>query len=118
MPEYAGAHHETLVGTGYPRRLVKDDMSVAARIMAVADVFEALTAADRPYKTPKTLSQALQIMASMAERQHLDRELFELFLSSGAYLEYARIYLDPSQLDDPDVPALIAAVFASPEERG
>ena len=113
VPEFAGAHHETLIGTGYPRRLCKNDMSVTARIMAIADVFEALTAADRPYKTPKTVSQALQIMASMAGRKHLDPELFELFISSGVFNKYAKQYLSPSQQDTPDISALIAVAFAS-----
>lgn len=117
VSEFAGAHHETLIGTGYPRKLCKKDMSVAARIMAIADVFEALTAADRPYKTPKTISNALQIMASMAGRKHLDPELFELFIRSGVFNEYARQYLAPSQQDTPDISALIAVAFASNENE-
>ncbi len=113
VPEFAGAHHETLIGTGYPRKLCKKDMSVAARIMAIADVFEALTASDRPYKTPKTVNQALQIMASMAGRKHLDPELFELFISSGVFNKYAKQYLLPFQQDTPDISALLAVAFAS-----
>ena len=112
VPEFAGAHHETLIGTGYPRKLRKIDMSVTARIMSIADVFEALTAADRPYKTPKTVSQALQIMASMAGKKHLDPELFELFISSGVFNTYAKQYLAPSQQDTPDISALLAVALA------
>jgi len=109
VPEYAGAHHETLIGTGYPRRLTKDDMSIPARIMAVADVFEALTASDRPYKKAKTLSQAIRIMSFMARDQHLDPDIFRLFLSSGVYLEYAKTYLAPAQIDEVDAASYLAS---------
>ncbi|MBW1864121.1 MAG: HD domain-containing protein, partial [Deltaproteobacteria bacterium] len=100
IPEYAGTHHETMIGTGYPRRLHKDDLSIPARIMAIADIFEALTASDRPYKKGKTLSQAIKIMSFMKKDEHIDAELFDLFLTSGIYLEYAKGYLKPAQIDD------------------
>jgi len=100
IPEYAGTHHETLTGTGYPRQLTRDDLSVPARIMAIADVFEALTATDRPYKLGKTLSEALTIMGFMRNDQHIDADLFKLFLTSGVYLEYAKAFLLPEQIDD------------------
>ncbi|MBL4692933.1 MAG: hypothetical protein JKY92_06345, partial [Magnetovibrio sp.] len=103
VPEYAGAHHETLIGTGYPRKLTKADMSVPARIMAVADVFEALTAADRPYKEPKTLSESIKILSFMVKDQHIDADLFRLLLESGVYKEYAEQYLRPEQMDDVDI---------------
>lgn len=103
VPEYAGAHHETLIGTGYPRKLSKDDMSVPARIMAVADVFEALTAADRPYKQPKTLSQCIKILSFMVKDQHIDPDLFRLLLESGVYKDYAERFLKPEQLDEVDI---------------
>ena len=103
VPEYAGAHHETLIGTGYPRKLSKDDMSVPARIMAVADVFEALTAADRPYKQPKTLSQSIKILSFMVKDQHIDPDLFRLLLESGIYKDYAARFLKPEQLDEVDI---------------
>jgi HD-GYP domain-containing protein (c-di-GMP phosphodiesterase class II) len=103
VPEYAGAHHETMIGTGYPKGLKKEEMSIPARIMAIADIFEALTAADRPYKAAKTLSETLQIMSSMSKEQHIDGELFELFLRSGVFQEYANRYLDPAQMDDINV---------------
>ena len=103
VPEYAGGHHEKMDGTGYPRKLSKDDMSLPARIMAIADIFEALTAADRPYKPPKKLSDAIRIMSFMKKDAHIDDELFDLFLSSGIYKEYAERFLDPSQIDEVDI---------------
>ncbi|NVK42448.1 MAG: hypothetical protein HWE39_14505 [Oceanospirillaceae bacterium] len=99
VPEIAGGHHERMDGTGYPKRLNGHEMPLTARMMVIADVYEALTAADRPYKEAKTLSQALAIMARMRDEGHLDPELFRLFLESGAYLHYAEHYLDPSQID-------------------
>jgi HD-GYP domain-containing protein (c-di-GMP phosphodiesterase class II) len=103
VPEFAGAHHETMIGTGYPRGVKKKDMSIPARIMAIADIFEALTAADRPYKRPKTLSEALNIMSTMRNDQHIDADLFDLFLKSGAYQKYALDYLAPEQIDIVDI---------------
>ncbi len=102
VPEYAGAHHETMIGTGYPRKLERDDMSLPARIMAIADIFEALTAADRPYKPAKTLSESVKIMSFMVKDQHIDPDLFKLFLSSGVFQEYADRFLLPTQLDEVD----------------
>jgi HD-GYP domain-containing protein (c-di-GMP phosphodiesterase class II) len=99
VPEIAGGHHEKMDGTGYPRRLRREDMSPVARMMAIADIFEALTAVDRPYKKGKTLSEALKIMAVMRRDQHIDPELFELFLRSGVYLEYARRHMQPELID-------------------
>ncbi|MBW1890854.1 MAG: GAF domain-containing protein, partial [Deltaproteobacteria bacterium] len=103
VPEFAGAHHETMIGTGYPKRLRREDMTISARIMAIADIFEALTAADRPYKKAKTLNEALRIMSFMRNDQHLDAELFDLFLESGVYRHYAENFLDPGQIDDVDI---------------
>ncbi|MEX2452212.1 MAG: HD domain-containing phosphohydrolase [Rhodospirillales bacterium] len=103
VPEYAGGHHETMIGTGYPRRLSKADMSIPARIMAIADIFEALTASDRPYKAPKTLSESIRIMGFMKKDKHIDPELFDLFLNSGIYKEYAAKFLKPEQIDEVDV---------------
>jgi hypothetical protein len=103
VPEYAGGHHEKMDGTGYPKKLNKDDMSVPARIMAIADIFEALTAADRPYKSPKKLSESVKIMSFMKKDAHIDSDLFELFLRSGVFKEYAERFLDPSQIDDVDL---------------
>jgi hypothetical protein len=103
VPEFAGAHHETMIGTGYPKRLNKDEMSIPARVMAIADIFEALTAADRPYKKAKTLSAALRIMSFMRNDQHIDAELFDLFLTSGVYMQYAEEFLKPGQIDDVNI---------------
>ena len=103
VPEYAGAHHETMVGTGYPKKLGREDMSLPARMMAIADIFEALTARDRPYKKAKTLSEAIKIMGFMDKDQHIDPELFRLFLKSGVYKVYAEQFLHPSQLDEVDI---------------
>ncbi len=103
VPEYAGGHHETMIGTGYPRRLSKIDMSIPARIMAIADIFEALTASDRPYKAPKTLSDSIKIMSFMKKDEHIDPELFDLFLTSEIYKEYAERFLKPEQIDDVDI---------------
>jgi HD-GYP domain-containing protein (c-di-GMP phosphodiesterase class II) len=107
VPEIAGGHHEKMDGTGYPRRLKRDEMSPVARMMAIADIFEALTAADRPYKKAKTVSEAIKIMGFMRKDNHVDPELFELFLSSGVYLEYARRFLAPEQIDAVDVAAYV-----------
>jgi HD-GYP domain-containing protein (c-di-GMP phosphodiesterase class II) len=99
VPELAGGHHEKMDGTGYPRRLTREQMSLEARMMAIADVFEALTADDRPYKKGKTLSEAMKIMGFMRRDGHIDPELFELFLRSSVYLEYAQRYMNKSQID-------------------
>jgi HD-GYP domain-containing protein (c-di-GMP phosphodiesterase class II) len=103
IPEYAGTHHETLIGTGYPRRLSAEQMSVPSRIMAIADIFEALTASDRPYKKAKTLSESVKILSFFKKDKHIDAELFDLFLSSGVYARYAERYLKPEQIDEVDV---------------
>jgi len=99
VPEIAGGHHEKMDGNGYPKRLRREQMSVLARMMAIADIFEALTAIDRPYKSGKTLSEALRIMARMSQDQHIDPELFELFLRAGVYQQYAERFLRPEQID-------------------
>ena len=109
VPEYAGAHHETLIGTGYPKKLKKEQMSIPARIMAVADIFEALTASDRPYKEAKKLSEAIQIMSFMAKDKHIDEDIFNLFLSSGVYLEYAELHLNKEQIDEINIQEYLLA---------
>jgi len=106
---YTGGHHEKMDGTGYPKRLNENDMSVAAKIMAIADIFEALTAADRPYKLPKKLSDGVKIMSFMKKDAHIDAGLFELFLTSGIYKEYAEKFLRPEQIDDVDITEYIKA---------
>ena len=107
VPELAGAHHERMNGKGYPRALTGAQMSPVARMMAVADVFEALTASDRPYKPAKTLSEALEIMAGMTRGGHLDPEVFELFLSSGVAHDYAVRHMRAEMVDSPDLSALL-----------
>jgi HD-GYP domain-containing protein (c-di-GMP phosphodiesterase class II) len=109
VPEFAGGHHEKMDGTGYPKRLAKAEMSIPARIMAIADIFEALTASDRPYKKAKTVSESLKIMSFMNKDQHIDPELFGLFLTSGVYREYADKFLDPAQIDDVDISQYLPA---------
>lgn len=99
VPEYAGGHHERMDGKGYPRGLTGEQMSVPARVMAVADIFEALTASDRPYKPGKSLSESLVILGRMAQERHVDADLFEVFLRERVYLDYARRFLPPSQID-------------------
>ena len=101
--ELAGGHHEKLDGSGYPRGLTAEQMSPVARMMAVADIFEALTAVDRPYKKGKTLSEAVKIMSFMVKDRHIDADIFKLFLTSGIYLDYARQYLKPEQIDEVDI---------------
>ncbi|WP_137887955.1 HD domain-containing phosphohydrolase [Pseudomonas sp. 2FE] len=113
VPSIAGNHHEKMDGTGYPRRLTKDDMSIAERVMAIADIFEALTAADRPYKAAKTLSESVRILSVMARENHIDAELFRLFLSSGVYRQYGEKFLRPEQLDAVDIQSYLDALDAS-----
>jgi len=110
VPEYAGGHHEKMDGTGYPKGLFAGDMSVPARIMAIADVFEALTADDRPYKKAKKLSETMRIMGFMKRDNHLDPQLFDHFVQAGVYLEYARRFLAPHLIDEVDVAGLLAIV--------
>ncbi|HVI49904.1 MAG TPA: HD domain-containing phosphohydrolase [Candidatus Sulfotelmatobacter sp.] len=107
VPEWAGGHHEKMDGTGYPKSLKREQMSIPARIMAIADIFEALTARDRPYKTPKKLSECIKIMSFMKKDQHIDAELFELFLTSGVYKQYADLFLMPEQIDEVDIAAYV-----------
>ncbi|WP_211224676.1 GAF and HD-GYP domain-containing protein [Oceanospirillum beijerinckii] len=102
VPEYAGGHHERMDGRGYPRGLTRDEMSIPARIMAVADVFEALTSSDRPYKKPMSLTQTLTIMGRMVEDNHLDPDIFKLFVESRVYQQYADKFLSPEQIDTVD----------------
>ena len=100
VPEYAGGHHERMDGKGYPKGLKREEMSVQARIMGIADIFEALTAKDRPYKPGMKLSQAMQIMAKFKDGGHIDPDLFDVFAHSKVYLQYAQQFLDPWQIDE------------------
>jgi len=106
VPEFAGGHHERMDGMGYPKGLIGEQMSVQARIMAIADVFEALTAPDRPYKEAMPISQALQILGDMKLDNHIDPDLFDVFVREKVYERYARNHLDPEQIDEVDWSAI------------
>ena len=108
VPEYAGGHHERMDGKGYPKGLTRDQMSVQARVMGIADIFEALTAKDRPYKQGMKLSQAMGIMHKFRTGGHIDPDLFDIFVNQGVYRRYAEQFLDPWQIDEVN-PALWAA---------
>ena len=103
VPLIAGSHHETMDGKGYPKKLVMNEQPLTARIMVIADIFEALTAADRPYKQAKSLSESLRILSFMRNDNHIDPDLFDLFLTSGVYLKYAQQFLLPEQIDEVDI---------------
>jgi HD-GYP domain-containing protein (c-di-GMP phosphodiesterase class II) len=103
VPEYAGGHHERMDGKGYPRGLKREQMSVQARCMGIADIFEALTAKDRPYKKGKTLTESLTILGKFKLNGHIDPDLFDIFMWEKVYENYARQFLDPDQIDEVDV---------------
>ena len=103
VPEYAGGHHERMDGKGYPKGLKRDEMSVQARCMGIADIFEALTAQDRPYKKGKTLSESLHILGKMKLNGHIDPDLFDIFIWEKVYEEYAQKFLDPHLIDKIDL---------------
>ena len=102
VPEFAGGHHERMDGRGYPKGLTRDEMSVQARAMGIADIFEAITAKDRPYKKPNTISESLHILGKMALGGHIDPDLFDVFVRQKVYLRYAELFLDDSQIDEVD----------------
>jgi HD-GYP domain-containing protein (c-di-GMP phosphodiesterase class II) len=102
VPEYAGGHHERMDGKGYPKGLRKEEMSVPARVMAIADIFEALTARDRPYKKGKTLSESLDILGKFSLNGHIDPDLFDVFIRRKVYLDFAHQHMDPRQIDAVD----------------
>ena len=102
VPEYAGGHHERMDGRGYPKGLKREQMSVQARCMGIADIFEALTARDRPYKKGKTLSESLEILGRMKLNHHVDPDLFDIFVRKKVYRRYAEMFLEPEQIDEVD----------------
>src|SRR6266850_1584079 len=102
VPEYAGGHHERMDGKGYPKGLTREQMSVQARCMGIADIFEALTAKDRPYKKGKTLSESLEILGRMKLNNHVDPDLFDIFVRRKVYRRYAEMFLDAEQIDAVD----------------
>lgn len=102
VPEYACGHHEHMDGSGYPKGLKREEMSVPARVMGIADIFEALTSKDRPYKKAKTLSESLAILGRMKMNHHIDPDLFDIFVREKIYLKYAEQFLEPEQIDEVD----------------
>jgi HD-GYP domain-containing protein (c-di-GMP phosphodiesterase class II) len=111
VPAIAGGHHEHVDGTGFPKQLGQEQLSMTARILGLADVFEALTARDRPYKPGKTLSQTLHILSSMVGDRHIDADLYAALLEKNVHLRYAAEYMEPDQIDEvyqADVEALTA----------
>ena len=115
VPEFAGGHHERMDGKGYPRGLKRHEMSVQARLMGIADIFEALTAGDRPYKRAMKLSEALTILGRMKLDNHVDPDIFDIFVREKVYLEYARRFLEPEQIDQVDL-SLVPGYEPSAEE--
>ncbi|HSH53879.1 MAG TPA: HD domain-containing phosphohydrolase [Methylotenera sp.] len=106
VPEYAGGHHERMDGHGYPKGLTREQMSVPARVMGIADIFEALTSKDRPYKKAKTLSESLRILGKMKLNHHIDPDLFDIFVREKIYSKYAQQFLEPEQIDEVDESAI------------
>ncbi len=102
VTEYAGGHHEKMDGTGYPKGLKRENMSIQARMMGIADIFEALTACDRPYKKGKTLTESLAILGKFCLDNHIDPDLFDLFVRRKVYLQYAKAFMKPEQIDEVD----------------
>ncbi len=102
VPEYAGGHHERMDGKGYPKGLTRDQMSIQARTMGIADIFEALTAKDRPYKPGKSLSESMEILGKFKLNGHIDPDLFDVFVRERLYLRYAEQFLDKDQIDEVD----------------
>ncbi len=115
VPEYAGGHHERMDGKGYPRGLMRNQMSVQARLMAIADIFEALTSADRPYKKGKSLSESLHILGKFCLNGHIDPDLFEVFIRDKVYLRFAEKFMNPAQIDAIDEAAIPG--YPPPRER-
>ena len=112
VPEYAGGHHERMDGKGYPRGLTRDQMSLQARMMGIADIFEALTAADRPYKSGMALSHAIGIMCKMRDNGHIDPDLFEVFVRQGVFRRYGDQFLEPDQRDELPAELLAQALMS------
>jgi HD-GYP domain-containing protein (c-di-GMP phosphodiesterase class II) len=110
VPEYAGGHHERMDGKGYPKGLKREEMSVQARVMGIADIFEALTARDRPYKKGKTLSESLTILGKFKLNGHIDPDLFDVFIREKVYLKYAEQFMNPEQIDEFDIKTIPGVV--------
>ena len=117
VPAIAGAHHERMDGHGYPKGLVRDQISMQGRILGLADVFEALTARDRPYKPGMSLKRALSILESMRDEGHIDADLFEVFVRDKVYLRYAAEYLHPDQIDEELIDEVTRSLLMARERR-
>ena len=113
VPEYAGGHHERMDGKGYPKGLKREEMSIQARVMGIADIFEALTARDRPYKKGKTLTESLEILGKFKLNGHIDPDLFDVFISEKVYLKYAELFMNPEQIDQVDLAKIPGVVLAA-----
>jgi len=85
VPEIAGAHHEKLDGSGYPHGKKKDQIPVEARMMAISDIYDALTASDRPYKKAMPAERALDILSGDVKRGQLDSDLYDIFVGAGVF---------------------------------
>ena len=107
VPFFAGCHHEKINGEGYPNGYKGDELPLQARIIALADVFEGLTAPDRPYKEGYKLSKAMSILKDMAFCDEIDKDLFNLFIKQKVYLKYAKKSINSSQIDDIDEKKLL-----------
>jgi HD-GYP domain-containing protein (c-di-GMP phosphodiesterase class II) len=103
VPEIAGGHHEKMDGSGFPKKLTKDELSILSRIMGIVDIFETLTSVHKPNKKGRTLSESIKIMDRMRKDDLIDPDIFEVFLTSGSYLEYAKKFLEPYQIDEVDI---------------
>ena len=99
-------HHERMDGKGYPLGLTRDQMSIPARMMGIADIFEALTASDRPYKKGKTLTECLRILGFMKKDNHIDPDIFDVFIRKKIYMRYANEFLPANQIDEVDESAI------------
>ena len=113
VPEYAGGHHERMDGKGYPKGLKREEMSVQARVMGIADIFEALTARDRPYKKGKTLTESLEILGKFKLNGHVDPDLFDVFIKEKVYLKYAEQFMNLEQIDDVDLSKIPGVVLSA-----
>jgi len=107
VPEFAGGHHEKMDGSGFPKGLKRNQMSIPARMMAIADIFEALTSKDRPYKKPMSTSVALTILKKMKDDNHIDPDLYKLFVKHNVWLKYAEKFLSKEQIDLSDASKFI-----------
>lgn len=100
VPRFAEAHHECMDGRGYPKGLTREQIPIQGRIIAIADIFEALTSRNRPYKEVNTLMDALSILGAMMLERHVDPDLFDVFINAQVYLRYAEKFLHPTQIDN------------------